>query len=146
VVAVGAPDGAGTPAQARRSVQVVAGPHVARVEASEPRVARREAPWAPRPRVARRGAPVTLGPSKAPSPRQVRRMAPEPRVVQEEAQAPLEEPEPVECQKNLSKTEKQKQAAVPPGQKTWTQCQDPEWVWRRRKRGSPTRQTQHVGI
>jgi hypothetical protein len=44
-------------------------------------------------------------------------MAPEPRVVQEEAQAPLEEPEPVECQKNLSKTEKQKQAAVPPVRK-----------------------------
>jgi hypothetical protein len=50
VAAVGAPDGAGTPAQARRSVQVVAGPRVARVEAPEPRVVRREAPWAPGPR------------------------------------------------------------------------------------------------
>jgi hypothetical protein len=33
-------------------------------------------------------------------------MAPEPRVVQEEAQAPLEEPELMECQKNLSEKEK----------------------------------------
>jgi hypothetical protein len=73
-------------------------------------------------------------------------MALELRVVQEEAQAPLEEPEPVECQKNQSEKEKQKQAAAPPGQKTWTQCQDLESVWRRRKRGSSTRQTQHVGI
>jgi hypothetical protein len=143
VAAVEAPDDAGTPAQARRSVQVVAGPRVARVEAPEPRVARRGAPWAPGPRVARRGAPATSGPRvawpKAPSPRQVRRMAPEPRVVQEEAQ-------PVVYQKNMLEKEKQKQTAVPPGQKTWTQCQNPEWVWRRRKRGRPTRQTQHVGI
>jgi hypothetical protein len=106
VAAVGAQDGAGTPAQARRSVQVVVGPRVARVEAPEPRVARREALWALGPRVARRGAPATPGPRvawpKAPSPRQVRRMAPEPRVVQEEAQAPLEESEPVKFQKNLS--------------------------------------------
>jgi hypothetical protein len=72
-------------------------------------------------------------------------MAPEPRVVQEEAQASPEEPEPVVYQKNLLEKEKQKQTAAPPGQKTWTHCQDPEWVWRR-KRGSPTRQTQHVGI
>jgi hypothetical protein len=89
VAAVEAPTGAGTPAQARRSVQVVAGPRVARVEAPEPRVARRGASWALGPRVARRGAPVTPGPCvarpKAPSPRQVRRMAPETRVVQEEA-------------------------------------------------------------
>jgi hypothetical protein len=48
-------------------------------------------------------------------------MAPEPRVVQEEAQARPEEPEPVVYQKNLLE-EKQKQAAAPPGQKTWTQC------------------------
>jgi hypothetical protein len=41
VAAVEAPNDAGTPARARRSVQVVAGPHVARVEAPEPRVARR---------------------------------------------------------------------------------------------------------
>jgi hypothetical protein len=40
VSAVEAPDDAGTPARARRSVQVVAGPRVARVEAPEPRVAR----------------------------------------------------------------------------------------------------------
>jgi hypothetical protein len=73
-------------------------------------------------------------------------MAPEPRVVQEKAQALSEEPEPVVYQKNLLEKEKQKQAAAPPGQKTWTQYQDPEWGWRRRKRGSPTRQTQQVGI
>jgi hypothetical protein len=73
-------------------------------------------------------------------------MASEPRVVQEEAQASPEEPKPVVYQKNLLEKEKQKQAAVPLGQKTWTQCQDPEWVWRRKKRGSLTRQTQHVGI
>jgi hypothetical protein len=102
VAAVEAPDDAATPAQAPRSMQVVAGPRVARVEALGPRVARRGAPWAsgPRvarlgaswalgPRVARRGAPVTLRPRvvrpKARSPRQVRRMAPESRVVQEEA-------------------------------------------------------------
>jgi hypothetical protein len=108
VAAAEAPNGAGTPARARRSVQVVAGPWV---EAPEPRVAR----------------------LKAPSPRQVRRMAP-----------PSEEPEPVVYQKNLLEKEKQKQSAAPPGQKTWTQCQDPGWVWRR-KRGSPTCQTQHVG-
>jgi hypothetical protein len=49
-------------------------------------------------------------------------------------------------QKDLLEKEKQKQAAAPSGQKTWTECQDQEWVWRRmRKRGSPTRQTQHVG-
>jgi hypothetical protein len=40
VAAVEAPDGAGTLARARRSVQVAAGPRVARVEVSEPRVAR----------------------------------------------------------------------------------------------------------
>jgi hypothetical protein len=102
VAAVEAPDDAGTPAQARRSVQVVAGTRVARVEALGlcvarrgapwalgPRVARLGAPWAPGPRVARRGAPVTPGPRvarpKARSPRQVPRMAPESRVVQEEA-------------------------------------------------------------
>jgi hypothetical protein len=45
-------------------------------------------------------------------------MAPESRVVQEEAQAPPEEPEPVVYQKNLLEKEKQKQTAVPPGQKT----------------------------
>jgi hypothetical protein len=67
-------------------------------------------------------------------------------VVQEKAQALPEEPEPVVYQKNLLEKEKQKQAAAPPGQKTWTRCQDPQWVWRRRKRGSLTRQTQHVGI
>jgi hypothetical protein len=149
VAAVEAPDDAGTPARARRG-EVVSGPRVARVEALGPRVARRGAPWTPGPRVAWRGAPMTLGPRvarpKAPSPRQVRRMAPEPRVVQEEAPAPPEEPQPVVYQKNLLEKEKQKQATVPPGQKTWTQCQDPEWVWRRRKRGSPTRQTQHVEI
>jgi hypothetical protein len=72
-------------------------------------------------------------------------MAPEPRVVQE-AQAPPEEPEPVVYQKDLLEKEKQKQVAAQPGQKTWTRCQDPESVWRRRKRGSLTRQTQHVGI
>jgi hypothetical protein len=44
-------------------------------------------------------------------------MAPEPRVVQEEAQASPEEPEPVVYQKNLLEKEKQKQAAAPPGQK-----------------------------
>jgi hypothetical protein len=49
-------------------------------------------------------------------------MAPEPRVVQEEAQALPEEPEPVVDQKNLLGKEKQKQAAAPPSQKTWTQC------------------------
>jgi hypothetical protein len=38
--AVEAPDGTGTPARARRSVQVVAGPCVARVEALEPRATR----------------------------------------------------------------------------------------------------------
>jgi hypothetical protein len=73
-------------------------------------------------------------------------MAPEPQVVQEEAQARPEEPEPVVYQKNLLEKEKQKQAVAPPGQKTETQCQDWEWVWRRRERGSLTRQTQHVGI
>jgi hypothetical protein len=73
-------------------------------------------------------------------------MAPEPRVVQEEAQVPPEEPDPVVYQKNLLEKEKQKQAAAPPCQKTWTQCLDPEWGCRRRKRGSPTRQTQHVGM
>jgi hypothetical protein len=90
VAAVEAPDDTGTPAQARRSVQVVAGPRVAwrgAPWAPGPRVARLGAPWAPGPRVARRGAPVTPGPHvarpKAPSPRQVRRMAPESRVVQE---------------------------------------------------------------
>jgi hypothetical protein len=110
VAAVEAPDGAGTPTQARRSVQVVVGPRVARVEAPEPRVARRGAPWAPGLRVVRRGAPVTPGPRvawpKAPSPCQVRRMALEPRVVQEEAQAPPKEPEPVVYQKNLLEKEK----------------------------------------
>jgi hypothetical protein len=45
-------------------------------------------------------------------------MAPESRVVQEEAQAPPEEPEPVVYQKNLLEKEKQNQTAVPPGQKT----------------------------
>jgi hypothetical protein len=73
-------------------------------------------------------------------------MTPEPRVVQEEAQAQPEEPEPVVYQKNLLEKEKQKQVTAPPGQKTWTQCQDAELGWRRRKKGSPTRQTQHVGI
>jgi hypothetical protein len=63
VAAVEAPDSAGTPARARRSMQVVAG-H-ARVEAPEPPVARRGAPGAPGPRVARRGAPVALGPRVA---------------------------------------------------------------------------------
>jgi hypothetical protein len=130
VAVVEAPDGAGTPARARRSVQVVAGPRVARVEVPEPRVALRGAPG---PRVAR---------PKAPSPCSVRRMAPELRVVQEKAQVPPEESEPV-VYKNLLEKEKQKHAAAPPGQKTWTQCQGPEWVWR--KRGSPTCQTQHVG-
>jgi hypothetical protein len=72
-------------------------------------------------------------------------MAPEPRVVQEEPHASPEESEPVVYQENLLEKEKQKQVAAPPGQKTWTQYQDPEWVWRRRKRGSPTCQTQHVG-
>jgi hypothetical protein len=99
VAAVEAPDGAGTPAQAQRSVQVMAGPHVAWVEAPEPLVARRGAPAATGPRVARRGAPVATGPRvarpKAPSPCNVRRKALEPRVVQEEAQVPPEEPEPV---------------------------------------------------
>jgi hypothetical protein len=75
VAAVEAPDGVGTPARAPRSVQVVAEPRVARVEASGPRVARRGAPGAPGPRVAWRGAPVAPGPRvarpKAPSPRQV---------------------------------------------------------------------------
>jgi hypothetical protein len=65
VATVEAPDDAGTPAQARRSVQVVAGPRVARVEAPEPRVARRGAPSALGPRVARRGAPRALGPRVA---------------------------------------------------------------------------------
>jgi hypothetical protein len=87
-----APDGAGTLARARCSVQVVAGPRVAREEEPELRVARRGALGAPGPHVAQRGAPGTPGPRvarpKAPSPRQVRRMAPEPRVVQEEAWAP----------------------------------------------------------
>jgi hypothetical protein len=53
-------------------------------------------------------------------------MAPKLRVVQEEAQTPPEEPEQVVYKKNLLEKEKQKQVAVPPGQKTWTQCQDPE--------------------
>jgi hypothetical protein len=44
VAAVEAPDGAGTPARAWSSVQVVAGPLVVRVEALESRVARRGAP------------------------------------------------------------------------------------------------------
>jgi hypothetical protein len=65
VAAVEAPDGAGTPVHSRHSVQVVAGPRVARVEAPEPHVARRGALWAPGPRVGRRGAPVTLGPRVA---------------------------------------------------------------------------------
>jgi hypothetical protein len=42
----------------------------------------------------------------------------ESRVVQVEAQAPPEEPEPVVYQKNLLEKEKQKHAAAPPGQKT----------------------------
>jgi hypothetical protein len=89
--AVEAPDGAETPARAWRSVQVVAGPCVARVEAPEPRAARRGAPGATGPRVARRGTPEAPRPRvarpKAPSPRQVRRMAPEPgpRVARREA-------------------------------------------------------------
>jgi hypothetical protein len=53
-------------------------------------------------------------------------MAPEPWVVQEKAQVPPKEPEPVVYQKNLLEKEKQKQAAAPLGQKTWTQSQDPE--------------------
>jgi hypothetical protein len=57
VAAVEAPDDAGTPALARRSTQVVAGPRVAQVEAPKPRVAQRGASGAPGPRVARRGAP-----------------------------------------------------------------------------------------
>jgi hypothetical protein len=44
VSVVEAPDDARTPAWARRSVHVVAGPCVARVEALEPHVARRGAP------------------------------------------------------------------------------------------------------
>jgi hypothetical protein len=98
VAAVEAPDNAGTHAQARRRVQVVAGPRVARVEVPEPRVAQRGASGAPGPRVAWRGAPVGPGPlvarPKAPSPRQVRRMAPEPRVLQEQAQVRRMAPEP----------------------------------------------------
>jgi hypothetical protein len=99
VAMVEAPDDAGTPARARCSVQVMAGPRVMRVEASKPRVVRR-------------GAPVTLGTRvarpKAPNPRQMRRMAPESWVVQEKAQASLEEPKPVVYQKNLLEKEKQK--------------------------------------
>jgi hypothetical protein len=75
VAAVEAPDDAGTPAQARRSVQVVAGP----------RVARRGAPWAPGPRVAR------LGASRAPGPRVARQGAlvtPRPRVARPKAPSP----------------------------------------------------------
>jgi hypothetical protein len=73
---VEAPDDAGTPARARCSVQVVAGPRVAREEAPEPHVARRGAPGVPGPRVARRGVPgPRVAQPKAPSPRQVRRMA-----------------------------------------------------------------------
>jgi hypothetical protein len=58
VAAVEAPNGAGTPARARRSVQVVAGPRVARLETPEPRVARRGASGAPGARVARSKAPA----------------------------------------------------------------------------------------
>jgi hypothetical protein len=97
---------------------------VARVEAPEPHVVR----------------------SKAPGPRQVRRRAPELRVVQEEAQAPSEELEPVVYQKNLLEKENRNRRLQHRVRNTWTQCQDPEWVWRRRKRGSLTRQTQHVRI
>jgi hypothetical protein len=84
VAAVEAPDVAGTPARGRCSVQVVPGPRVAREEALEPCVAQQGVSGAPGPRVARRGVPGAPGPR----PRQVRRMAPEQRVVQEEAQAP----------------------------------------------------------
>jgi hypothetical protein len=72
VTAVEALDDAGTPVRARRSVQVVAGPRVARVEVPASRVARRGASGASGPRMAR---------PKAPSPRQVRHMAPEPQGV-----------------------------------------------------------------
>jgi hypothetical protein len=79
VAVVEAPSDAGTPARAWHSVQVVAGPRVVRVEAPEPRVARRGARRAPGPRVALRealGARLkALGPrmarTKAPSPRRV---------------------------------------------------------------------------
>jgi hypothetical protein len=104
VVVVETPDNAGTPARAWCRVHVVV---------------QRGAPGAPGPHVAQ---------LKAPSPRQVRQMAPKPRVVQEEAQAPPEQLESVVYLKNLLEKEKQKQTAAPPGQKTWTQCQDPEWV------------------
>jgi hypothetical protein len=61
-------------------------------------------------------------------------MTPEPRVEQEEAQAPCmaqaKGPESMVYQKDLLEKEKQKQVVEPPGQKTWIQCQDPEWVWR----------------
>jgi hypothetical protein len=60
--------------------------------------------------------------------------------------AQLKAPELVVEQKNLLRREKQKQVVEPPGQKIWTQGQDHEKVWRWRRRGSPTRQTQHVGI
>jgi hypothetical protein len=39
-------------------------------------------------------------------------------------------PESMVYQKDLLEKEKQKQVVEPPGQKTWIQCQDPEWVWR----------------
>jgi hypothetical protein len=130
---------------------------VAQQEAPEPLVTRREATRAqqkaPESRVARRGAPgarqKASGPRvawpKAPRPRQVRQMAPEPRVVQEATRGATEGvgangvPEG-----HLLEKEKQKQVVEPPGQKTWTQGEDQEYVWRWRKRGSPTRET-HVG-
>jgi hypothetical protein len=66
--AVEAPGGVGTPALARRSVQVVAG---------------REAPGA-----RQKASGSRVAQPKAPSPCRVRQRAPEPRMVQEEAQAP----------------------------------------------------------
>jgi hypothetical protein len=77
-------------------MQVVAGPRAAREEAPGLRVVQRGV----------LGARVAW--PKASSPRQVRRKAPEPWLVQEEAQAPPKEPEPVVYWKNLLEKEKQK--------------------------------------